>query len=103
MQTMMFRPRTGGSAEGGSEQLIHNVVDSALGDRLRDASTQMRLQNVTADPIQGALHRGQLVEDVDAVTVVLHHAYHPVKMATSRAKSQRDRLRRGSHRPLWRI
>jgi hypothetical protein len=43
------------------------------------------------------------VEDVDAVTVVLHHAYHPVKMATSRAKSERDRLRRGSHRPLWRI
>ncbi len=103
MQTMMVRPRTGGSAEGGSEQLIHNVVDSALGDRRRDASTQMRLHNVTADPIQGTLHCGQLMEDVDAVAVVLHHAYHPVKMATNRAKSELNSRRSGSHRPLWRI
>jgi len=55
--TMVVNRRTGSSAERCSQQLIYNVVDSVLSDRLRDASTQMSLQNVAADPIQGTLHR----------------------------------------------
>jgi hypothetical protein len=54
---MVVSSRTGGGAECCSQQLIDDVVDSALGDRLRDASTQVGLENVTADPIQGTLHR----------------------------------------------
>lgn len=57
MLTMVVNRRTGSSAERCSQQLIYNVVDSVLSDRLRDASTQMSLQNVAADPIQGTLHR----------------------------------------------
>lgn len=80
---MMIRRRTGSRAECCRQQLIHNVVDSPVGERFRNASTQMRLQNVAADPVQSTLHRGQLMEDVDAVAILLHHVYHPVEMATS--------------------
>lgn len=100
MLTMRFEPRTGWRPERRSQQFVNDVVDPALGDGLWNTSPQMRLEDVPADPIQCSLHRRDLMEHIDAVTVLVHHADHPVEVTAGRTKLEPHRARIGPHRLL---
>jgi hypothetical protein len=98
MLAMLSRPRTRCGAEACSQQVVYNVVDPALGNSLRNTPTEMCLQDVPTDPIQGTLHRRQLMEDVDAVTVLFHHAEHTIEMTPGRPEPEPHRVDIGPHR-----
>src|SRR3990170_4314109 len=69
-----------GGSECGAQQLVDDVVYPSLRHRLGNTPAQMRLQDVATDPVQGTLHRRQLVEHVDAISVSFDHADHPIDM-----------------------
>lgn len=99
MLTVVFRARTGSGAECRGQQFVDYVVNAAFGDRLGDTAAEVGFQYVPTYPVQSSLHGRELMEDVDAVAVLLHHADHPVDMPTGGAKPELHRVGIGSQ--LW--
>jgi hypothetical protein len=78
--TMSGPARGRSGPEGGGEQLVDDVVEPALSDRFGDTASQVRFEDLAAHILEGALHRGELVEYVDAVAVVVDHTDHPFEV-----------------------
>jgi hypothetical protein len=102
MLTIMYEPRPGCGPECRSQQLVHNIIDAALDHSLRNTSTEVCLEDVSTDPVQRTLHRRNLVEHIDAVTVLLHHADHPIEMTAGRTEPEPHRAHISPHRRLSR-
>ena len=84
------------SPERGPDDLINEFVGAGLRHCLGNA-TQMRLEDVTVNMVQRTLDRRQLMEHIDAVTVIFGHADHSVEMALRRSEPKPNRGRLGLH------
>lgn len=94
---MVLGTRTGRGAECRSQQLVNDVVNPALGDRLGDTSPQVGFKDVPTDPIQTTLHGCNLMKDINAITVLFHHADHTIEMAPRRTEPEPHRVDVSSH------
>lgn len=69
-----------GGPERGGQEIIHDVANPRPTQRLRNASSKMRLQYLVPRHGYGSLNRRKLIQDLYAVSMLIHHANHPVEM-----------------------
>ena len=78
-------------AKSGGQQFVDYVLDAPLGHRFGNAAAKVRFKHLTTHPFQRALHRRQLMEHVDAITIVVDHADHAVEMPAGGTETKSDR------------